>query len=1135
MSKTKTTAKKFAAGVVSFAMAVSFVFGGAVAPAQAQTVEELTAQINSLLSTISALQAQLSTLSGGSSTTTGTGYQFTTNLSQGDTGVAVMELQKFLNTDPLTRVSVTGAGSPGNETSYFGPATKAAVIKFQNQYASEVLAPVGLAVGTGYFGPSSRAKANMLNTSTGSTGTTGGGTTTVPTGNSVNVSLSATSPSPTVLVTGQAIGDLAHFTFANTSATEAKVTKVTFNRTGVSTDSVLSNIYLFDGQMRLTDAATVSSGVVTFSSPTSGLFTIPAGTTKTVSVRSDISGGSGQTVGVSLASVDSTVAVAGSFPIAGANHSIATGTMGTVAFTYTGPTGATDNPANEVRVFEAQTVVSTNDARLESLTIENRGTSADGDLQNFKLYVDGVQVGSSVAQTMNDRATFDLTSNPVTLETGTRIIKVLADIVKGSSETYDIQIRRESDVRIIDTEFTQPILATDSNGFAVSAASANTIAAGSLSVVKAANSPSGNITVGATSVLMSSFEFRATGEDVKIEAAKLWVDQAATAGMDNVKVFVNGSQVGSTRDLVADANPDDDGTEFTFGSSFIAKAGEITKVDIYGDAKTAAGTDFANGTTVDVGISVASADTEGLNSGNTVSAISEVEGNSRTVAASSITATKATGYGDQTVIAGSNDVKIGSFVLSAGSTEGINVNTIVINLSSANTSSITDLMLKSGSTQIGTTKSVPSTDNSFSVNFNVPESGTKIVDVYANIKSGADDGTIVATVDSTTGGTGETTANTATVGSVVLQTITVGTGTLTVTAHSSTPEDYVALDGSTDVHVGSFEFKTLNSDFTLRELLVKVPSDAATSVTNVTLKNGSTEIASAALTLPSTSQSHGTSTFTGLEVDLPEGSTIIDVYVDLPTIASAGQNISGKAITVVLDADNGFKATDAAGTEDSSLAADVASTDDTTGDGTVYVRHSAPTLSSTPASGTLSAGSNKTIGNVTVTADSAGPIAWKKMVFNVSKTSGVTVGATSTLAVYRGSTQVAGTFATTTGDFAAQSEALASDATSGDLIFIATDEQEVASSESYTLRGTVGITGTGLKSLDVSIQDTSSTVVTDSFADIHTAAGDVSESFVWSDLSADVNGSHTESTDDWTNDALVNTTPLTIGNLTTTI
>ena len=80
-------------------------------------------------------------------------YSFTRDLHIRMSGPDVLVLQQFLNTHGFY-ISASGFGSVGNESTYFGQATKAALIAFQN---ANNLSPA-----RGYFGSKTRAIFNLL-------------------------------------------------------------------------------------------------------------------------------------------------------------------------------------------------------------------------------------------------------------------------------------------------------------------------------------------------------------------------------------------------------------------------------------------------------------------------------------------------------------------------------------------------------------------------------------------------------------------------------------------------------------------------------------------------------------------------------------------------------------------------------------------------------------------------------------------------------------------------------------------------------------------------------------------------------------------------------------------------------------
>ncbi len=90
------------------------------------------------------------------------GFLFTQNISQGAKGPHVKYLQIILNKDTATTIAQSGSGSLGNETEFFGPATRNAVLRFQEKYKEEVLKPANIPAPTGFVGSLTRGKLNAI-------------------------------------------------------------------------------------------------------------------------------------------------------------------------------------------------------------------------------------------------------------------------------------------------------------------------------------------------------------------------------------------------------------------------------------------------------------------------------------------------------------------------------------------------------------------------------------------------------------------------------------------------------------------------------------------------------------------------------------------------------------------------------------------------------------------------------------------------------------------------------------------------------------------------------------------------------------------------------------------------------------
>jgi len=124
---------------------------------EAELINELLAQIESLKKQITEVQAQINAILAKKELSSLICQKFEENLYYGlrnDQGVKC--LQEFLKSQGPEIYP------EGLVTGNFLSLTKVAVIRFQEKYASEILAPLGLTKGTGIVGSTTRAKLNAI-------------------------------------------------------------------------------------------------------------------------------------------------------------------------------------------------------------------------------------------------------------------------------------------------------------------------------------------------------------------------------------------------------------------------------------------------------------------------------------------------------------------------------------------------------------------------------------------------------------------------------------------------------------------------------------------------------------------------------------------------------------------------------------------------------------------------------------------------------------------------------------------------------------------------------------------------------------------------------------------------------------
>src|SRR3989344_4703869 len=727
---------------------------------------------------------------------------------------------------------------------------------------------------------------------------TGGGTTTPPPASgSLSVSLASSNPAAGTIIADTTSGDGAqaqvgalavNFSAGSSSST---VTTVQVKRTGISANADLSNIYLYDGNTRLAEYNSYAEGIATFPA-SAGLFTVPASSTRVITVKYDLANGtsSGKTLGFNLTDVSlSGGASVSGLPLSGNLMTTATvSDLGKLTINSVTTFPATVDPGEVDReVWRFNLVSADQDIEVSKLNLTLVGTVAQNDIQNVKLKVSGTQIGTTQQVMTNNEVTFDLSGSPYVIASGqTKTVVVHADIVGGTSRAFKFTIRKSSDVSVKDKNYGVWLKPNQTDTLTLiepETGNGTDINAGTLTVTKATDSPSGNVTLNSSNVTLAKFNFKANGEDIKITT--LVVEAVVSEDQQNLnngKLLLDGSQINTTTDFDSDATDDgnftdaatdavgagtDEDTSFSLGNTFIVPAGQTKVLTLTADTKDGDGNPLAASSTIR--LSVGGFAATGQVSLASVT-IASADGNLVTATSGALTIAKNTSVSDYTVanptgVVGATGVKIGSLTITAGTGEAVSVTSITVGDDGDEaTSDIGDnfqnLKMMQGSTQLGQTQGVLSgtagADFVFTPSsaINVPAGQQVVLDFYADILTSAagfataQPGLEFVTSTATGAVTG---ADASDVTVENLHSLVIAAqGSLTVTANSGQPVAGQLVMGESDVTLAMFDLEAGSAE-DLQITMIEVtdstttPNEFGGSLSNLKLFNGSTQVGAA--------------------------------------------------------------------------------------------------------------------------------------------------------------------------------------------------------------------------------------------------------------------------------------------------
>ncbi len=842
--------KKIVASFVSFTTAVWLSGAAAIIPvAHADEVADLQAQIQMLLEQISQLQKKIAEYEGKEALPA---VKFERDLTLGSTGADVKALQEFLNRDEATRVAESGPGSPGNETEYFGALTKAAVKKFQELHADEILAPVGLSHGTGYFGPSTRSYINSLIEKEAAKEEEEeeveeeeeevvGNVLEVEAVELADGAVPKKATAVPMLKVKLTAGD-----------EDVTIDKMVFERKGIGSPGDFDEGYLYEGDVRLTDGRSVrSDNTLTHRNLD---LEIKAGESREITLALDIADDAdvGDINYFVLKEIDCDADEVAGLPVEGARMTQAASEVGKITVSEK----AIDNLVNigdeDVTLAKLKVDIDGEDAELKQITFTQEGSASLDELENIECEGAEIEIsGDKLVVKFEDEIIEDGDSKTYEIKADIGIgvdpdddaIKLSIDevydvVAIGQDYGYGLDVVNNFDATAIEVEGGEMNLAY------VGPKTQDISAGDDIKVFEFDVANADELKVKETKVKikdlieLDSALLNGDGDgDLEEDEVSPYLDNFRLIDVDENKVLA------STDDFEIDNAAAGD-IEITFSEDYILDPGETrlaVLIDIDDGIYDFAGAiDFFAELQKFGANKVKDLDTgDYLVPADDIVPNDEIAGKEQTIEEIGLTVAKAVRPESQTYVVGEDDAELAGFVLSAGPAEGVKINEIKLKAQADDTddgaiganavkpsltvSSV--YLVDSTGAKIASSENLSNDDIAevtFSdIDLTLAASESETIKVIGDIRSDATAKEIrfeLDDIDYETLDTGiEKTEDANEVGNIM----DIGEGQLTVKVDADTPDEDIAIAGANKVAFAIYEFEAENEDITIDKITVK--------------------------------------------------------------------------------------------------------------------------------------------------------------------------------------------------------------------------------------------------------------------------------------------------------------------------